>query len=313
MLAAVAGVANSFFRPAVLAGVPNLVCPRTSLRAPPRCSRPPSGWRRRSARCSAARSPARRARTSSTGSTRPRSCSRRSCSSGSRRGFLQSEQGDQAAATGATSRDGLGSVPALAPAPDRARRLRPDACSATGLVNVAEMFLATRSLGVGVFGYGLLWTATRHRTRGRAASSTGALVGRRQRPAMLYPLGFAAAGPPARRRRCRAERVGGCARDDAGRLRQRPDLPDDSARHPAHTLDRMRGRAFTLVISAHNALLGLAMVVAGELTNLTVRAGRSWSRAPLTASGGLTALRPRRETCGRRPQCRASWLRSIPA
>ena len=32
-----------------------------------------------------------------------------------------------------------------------------------------------------------------------------------------------------------------------------------------HTIDRLRGRAFTLVISVHNALLGLAMIAAGRV------------------------------------------------
>jgi hypothetical protein len=56
-----------------------------------------------------------------------------------------------------------------------------------------------------------------------------------------------------------------------------------------HTIDRLRGRAFTLVISAHNALLGLAMIAAGALTDAV---GARWTYAiagALTACGGLTA------------------------
>jgi hypothetical protein len=56
-----------------------------------------------------------------------------------------------------------------------------------------------------------------------------------------------------------------------------------------HTSDRLRGRAFTVIISAHNALLGTAMVASGELTNAV---GPRWTygiAAALTLSGGLTA------------------------
>jgi dipeptide/tripeptide permease len=57
-----------------------------------------------------------------------------------------------------------------------------------------------------------------------------------------------------------------------------------------HTIDRMRGRAFTLVISAHNALLGLAMAAAGALTGAV---GARWTfgvAGVLVATGGLTAF-----------------------
>ena len=56
-----------------------------------------------------------------------------------------------------------------------------------------------------------------------------------------------------------------------------------------HTVDRVRGRAFTLIISAHNALLGLAMFAAGALTTAV---GARWCfgvAGVLTACGGLTA------------------------
>ena len=79
-----------------------------------------------------------------------------------------------------------------------------------------------------------------------------------------------------------------------------------------HTVDRLRGRAFTMIISAHNALLGIAMVVAGELVNAV---GARWTYAVgrlLIACGGLTAYVLGR---GVRPQqaLRVSFLRSIPA
>ncbi len=57
-----------------------------------------------------------------------------------------------------------------------------------------------------------------------------------------------------------------------------------------HTIDRLRGRTFTLIISAHNALLGLAMIAAGALTERRRRPLDVCGRAGvLAASGGLTA------------------------
>jgi MFS family permease len=41
-----------------------------------------------------------------------------------------------------------------------------------------------------------------------------------------------------------------------------------------YTSDRVRGRAFTVIISIHNSLLGLAMVASGGLTEL---AGARWT------------------------------------
>jgi predicted anti-sigma-YlaC factor YlaD len=57
-----------------------------------------------------------------------------------------------------------------------------------------------------------------------------------------------------------------------------------------YAVDMMRGRAFTLIISAHNALLGIAMVSAGALTNA---AGPRWVyaiAAALLACGSVTAF-----------------------
>jgi hypothetical protein len=56
-----------------------------------------------------------------------------------------------------------------------------------------------------------------------------------------------------------------------------------------HTPDRLRGRAFTVIISAHNALLGIALVGAGALTNAV---GPRWTYGAaglLTFAGGVTA------------------------
>ena len=54
VLAVIAGIGNAFFRPAVLAGLPNLVAEERALDRRMRCSRSSTGRRRRSGRCSAA-------------------------------------------------------------------------------------------------------------------------------------------------------------------------------------------------------------------------------------------------------------------
>jgi MFS family permease len=60
---------------------------------------------------------------------------------------------------------------------------------ASGLVNVSEIFLATRSLGSGAFGYGLLWTAT---GVGLVGGSLVTSVLLEHRPvARIYPFVFA--------------------------------------------------------------------------------------------------------------------------
>ena len=158
---------------------------------------------------------------------------------------------------------------------------------ASGLVNVAEIFLATRALGSGAFGYGLLWSAS---GVGLVAGSliTGAVVGRRG-PLRVYPLGFlpwaagdlgAALAPNVW--------VAALAMVVAG-FGNGVTFPMTVLIIQERTIDRLRGRAFTLVISAHNALLGVAMVAAGALTSAV---GARWTYAVagvLVASGGLTA------------------------
>ncbi len=159
---------------------------------------------------------------------------------------------------------------------------------ASGLVNVSEIFLATRSLDSGAFGYGLLWTAS---GAGLVVGSLimGRIVGRR-RPLRVYPLGFvpwaagitgAAIAPNVW--------VAALAMGVAG-FGNGVTFPMTVLIIQEHTIDRMRGRAFTLVISAHNALLGLAMVAAGALTSAV---GARWTFAVagvLIVTGGLTAF-----------------------
>jgi hypothetical protein len=55
------------------------------------------------------------------------------------------------------------------------------------------------------------------------------------------------------------------------------------------TTDALRGRAFTVIISVHNALLGVAMLAAGALA---ATAGARWTyalAAALVAAGGGSA------------------------
>lgn len=158
---------------------------------------------------------------------------------------------------------------------------------ATGLINVSEIFLAERALNRGAFGYGLLWAAT---GVGLVAGSllSGSLLEEREVTA-IYPLAFVpwAAGilgaglAPNIWLASAAMVVAG--------LGNGVTFPLTVLIVQRYTQDALRGRAFTLIISAHNALLGVAMVAAGALTDL---AGPRWTygtAAALLAAGGLTA------------------------
>jgi len=57
-----------------------------------------------------------------------------------------------------------------------------------------------------------------------------------------------------------------------------------------YTADHLRGRAFTVIISAHNALLGIAMLASGALTDLS---GARWTygvAAGLLVTASFTAF-----------------------
>jgi MFS family permease len=135
---------------------------------------------------------------------------------------------------------------------------------ASGLVNVAEIFLAKRSYNAGDFGFGLLWTGSGIGLvlSGVAASTlvmkrlatryTGMLV--------LFAAGIAAAAA--------APNVwfGAAAMVLAG-------FGNGGAVVANITLvqrgapDYVRGRAFTLLMSANYAVLGISFVIAGPITN----------------------------------------------
>ena len=133
-------------------------CRPSGCRARTRCSSSSSGRRPRSDRSSAARSSPPRGPTSRTGSTPSRSASRRCSCSGSRPGCSR-----------ATQPIGRGHWGQLAEGFGSSRHSRALLCVliawsivmvATGIVNVAEVFLAKESYDSGDFGFGLLWTGS---------------------------------------------------------------------------------------------------------------------------------------------------------
>ncbi len=159
---------------------------------------------------------------------------------------------------------------------------------ASGLINVSEIFLAERAFHRGPFGYGLLW----------AASGLGLVIGSLYSGSLLesrdvtsiYPLVFlpwaagilgAGIAPNVW--------VGASAVVLAG-FGNGLAFPSMVLIIQRYTSDRLRGRAFTVVISAHNTLLGISMIAAGALTGLV---GARWTygiASALLATGSLTAL-----------------------
>jgi MFS family permease len=159
---------------------------------------------------------------------------------------------------------------------------------ATGLINVSEIFLVERALHGGAFGYGRLWTAT----------GVGLVVGSLVSGALLesrdltdiYSLAFLpwAAGIFAAAISQNIW-VAALAMVVAG-FGNGLTFPMTVLIVQRYTADRLRGRAFTLIISAHNLLLGIAMIAAGALTEV---AGARWTyvvAAALLGAGGFAAL-----------------------
>jgi MFS family permease len=168
---------------------------------------------------------------------------------------------------------------------------------ATGLVNVSEIFLATRAFDSGAFGYGLLWTGT---GIGLVAGSflTGFVLAGGD-VLDTYVLAFIP---------CTAGLLGAAVAPDVwiAALAMIVTGFGNGLAFPMtvlivqrHTSDRVRGRAFTVIISIHNALLGLAMVASGALTQ---GAGPRWTyalAAACTAASAVTAFGLARGTTAR--------------
>ncbi|MFL5929426.1 MAG: MFS transporter [Gaiellaceae bacterium] len=159
---------------------------------------------------------------------------------------------------------------------------------AAGLNNVAEIFLAERALHRGAFGYGLLWTAT---GVGLVVGSlaSGTLLERRDVRSM-YPfvfvpwaIGLFAAGvAPTIWFAAGAMVVAGFGNGLT--------FPMTVVIVQRNTSDRVRGRAFTMIISVHNAVLGVAMVSAGALV---ANVGPRWTYVLAAAAlllGAATAF-----------------------
>jgi MFS family permease len=159
---------------------------------------------------------------------------------------------------------------------------------AIGLINVSEIFLAEQALHRGAFGYGLLWAAT---GLGLVVGSlfSGSLLEDRD-VTSIYPLVFlpwavgilgAAIAPDIW--------IAAAAMVLAG-FGNGLTFPMSLLIVQRYTTDRLRGRAFTVIISVHNGLLGVAMVASGALTGLV---GSRWTygiASALLATGAVTAL-----------------------
>ncbi len=156
---------------------------------------------------------------------------------------------------------------------------------ATGLVNVSEIFLATNDLNSGSFGYGLLWSAT---GVGLVAGSilTGPLLaGRNALDVYVFAFVPIAAGivgaavAPWIWLAAAAMVLTGFGNGLA--------FPMTVLIIQRHTSDVFRGRAFTVVISIHTALLGLAMLASGALTSAV---GARWTYGVAGACAGASAV-----------------------
>jgi MFS family permease len=159
---------------------------------------------------------------------------------------------------------------------------------AIGLENASEIFLSETSLHRGPFGFGLFWSAS---GLGLVVGSLaiGALFEGRDELA-VYPLAFVpwaagilgAAIAPNIWVGAFAMAVSGFGNGLA--------FPMSVLIIQRHTSDLVRGRAFTVIISAHNALLGIGLICSGALTAV---AGGRWAfgaSGALFTAASLTAL-----------------------
>ncbi|HEY2325892.1 MAG TPA: MFS transporter [Gaiellaceae bacterium] len=284
-LAGVAGIANSFFRPAVLAGVPNLV-PEDEL-ANGTSLLQTADW------AATALGPV--VAGALIGVSGPHVVYWINAATflfsallimRISRSFLQSEQGITRGYW-PDVRDGLAEFARSRPLLTALLALG-CAVLATGLVNVSEIFLATKTLHSGALGYGLLWSGS-----GVGLVTGSILVGtilEHRSPISIYPwvfvpwaLGALLAGV--------APNLGLAAvamvLSGFGNGLTFPLTVVIIQRAAA---DRIRGRVFAVIISTHNALLGLAYVVGGALQEAY---GARWvygAASALIFAGGLTAF-----------------------
>jgi len=144
---------------------------------------------------------------------------------------------------------------------------------ASGFVNVAEIFLAKRSYNVGDFGFGLLWAGTGIGLviGGLAASE---LIKRDLGSAYvrflaLFAIGIAAAAAAPN------VWVGAAAMVLAG-IGNGAAVVGNVTFVQRGAPDQIRGRAFTLLMSANYGVLGFAFIAAGPVTNAI---GARWAYA----------------------------------
>ena len=156
---------------------------------------------------------------------------------------------------------------------------------ASGFVNVAEVFLAKQSYSAGDFGFGLLWTGTGIGLviGGLAASELikRDLSASYVRFLLLFSLGIggAAVAPNVW--------VGAAAMVVAG-VGNGAAVVGNITFVQRGAPDHIRGRAFTLLMSVNYAVLGIAFVAAGPVTNaIGARWAYGFASGAIAVAAGL--------------------------
>ena len=156
---------------------------------------------------------------------------------------------------------------------------------ATAGVNVSEIFLAKVSFGSGNFGYGVLWAGTGlGQVCGALYTSTWL---ERRNVSFVYGAGMAlmavgslaAALSPNVWIGALALAIGGSGNGAA--------IVCNSLLVQRGAPDRLRGRAFTTIMSVNFALLGIGMALAGPLTTAV---GARWVFALAAVFAGVAAI-----------------------
>lgn len=174
---------------------------------------------------------------------------------------------------------------------------------ANGAVNVAEVFLAKRTYSAGDFGFGLLWAGSGvGLVAGGLAASTliaRGLASAYVRLLAVFALGIAgAAAAPNVWVGTAAMALAGFG--NGGAVVANITLVQRGAP------DHVRGRAFTLLMSANYAVLGISFMIAGPITNAV---GARWVYAGAAATiclGAVTAWRLTRGVEQARPVAEAA-------